>query len=149
MRKLVTISAGLSRRGAYPEVTSGIAHITPELFDGTPWKATYLDVAPDPNGFPKLVDRIKESSQRPQEWLDDARRITAPVLVVIGDSDGTKPEHAVEMFRLFGGGVMGDLAGMPASQLAILPGTHHVGMLERSDWLLAMIPAFLDSPLPE
>jgi hypothetical protein len=65
---------------------------------------------------------------------------------VIGDADGTRPEHAVDMFRLRGGGVFGDLAGLPASQLAILPGTTHVGMLERSDWLVPMVSQFLDRP---
>lgn len=148
VRKLVPISASLSSHGNYPDVASGIAQITPELFNGTPWKETYLQVAPNPDGFPNLVERIKEMSRQPREWLDAARGITSPALVIIGDSDGTTPEHAVEMFRLFGGGVMGDLAGMPASHLAILPGTHHVGVLERTGWLLDMIPAFLDAPLP-
>ena len=41
---------------------------------------------------------------------------------------------------------MGDLVGLPDSQLAILPGTHHVGVLERVDLLAAIIPAFLDAP---
>ena len=52
------------------------------------------------------------------------------------------------MFKLRGGGVMGDLAGMPEPQLAVLPGTSHFippgsGLLDRTDWLLAMIPPFL------
>ena len=47
-----------------------------------------------------------------------------------------------------GGGVFGDLAGLPASQLAVLPGTTHLGILDRAEWLLAMIPPFLDAPLP-
>jgi len=149
VRKVVPISASLSSHGNYPEVAQGIAQITPELFDGSPWKETYLRVAPDPNGFPKLVERIKAMARQPREWVEAARGITTPALIIIGDSDGTKPEHAAEMFRLFGGGVMGGFAGMPASQLAILPGTHHVGILERTSWLLDMIPAFLDAPLPE
>jgi hypothetical protein len=58
------------------------------------------------------------------------------------------------MFKLLGGGVMGDLAGLPKSQLAVLPGTSHFvppgsGVLDRAGWLLAMIPAFLDAPMPE
>jgi hypothetical protein len=48
------------------------------------------------------------------------------------------------MFRLLGGGVFGDMVGMPDSQLAVLPGTSHVGMLERTDWLESMILGFLD-----
>jgi pimeloyl-ACP methyl ester carboxylesterase len=70
--------------------------------------------------------------------------VTAPMLLVIGDSDLVRPEHTVDMFRLLGGGVFGDVAGMPDSQLGVLPGTSHVGMLERTDWLESMILGFLD-----
>jgi len=52
------------------------------------------------------------------------------------------------MFRLLGGGVIGDLAGLPASQLAVLPGTSHVGLLGRVDWLQSMILEFLGTPAP-
>ena len=52
------------------------------------------------------------------------------------------------MFRLLGGGVMGDIAGLPNSQLAILPGTTHVTVVDRADWLVSMITAFLDAPMP-
>lgn len=73
---------------------------------------------------------------------------------MLGDSDGVRLEHAVQRFGLRGGGVMGDLAGLPASQLAVLPGTTHFvppggGLLDRSEWLLAMIHPFLDAPMPE
>jgi hypothetical protein len=48
---------------------------------------------------------------------------------------------------------MGDLQGMPKSQLAVLPGTAHFvppghGLLDRADWLLALIQPFLDAPMP-
>jgi pimeloyl-ACP methyl ester carboxylesterase len=60
-----------------------------------------------------------------------------------------RPEHAVEMFRLLGGGVFGDIAGLPNSQLAVLPGTTHVTLVYRADLLLSIIPPFLDAPMPE
>ncbi len=41
------------------------------------------------------------------------------------------------------------LADDTAAQLAVLPGTTHVGMLDRVEWLLAMIRPFLDAPMPE
>ena len=71
----------------------------------------------------------------------------------MGDSDGVRLEHAVELFRLLGGGVMGDLEGLPKSQLAVLPGTAHFvppgfGLLDRTGWLLAVIAPFLDAPMP-
>lgn len=54
----------------------------------------------------------------------------------------------MQMFRLLGGGVPGDLAGLPTSQLAVVPGTSHVGMLDRSEWLSPMIATFLDPSAP-
>jgi hypothetical protein len=47
---------------------------------------------------------------------------------------------------------MGDLAGLPKSQLAVLPGSSHFvppgsGLLDRAEWLLAMIRPFLDGPM--
>ena len=60
-----------------------------------------------------------------------------------------RPEHAVEMFRLVGGGVPGDMAGLPASQLAILPGTTHVTIVtEHVDTWLPMVEGFLATPVP-
>ena len=53
------------------------------------------------------------------------------------------------MFRLLGGGVAGDIAGLPNSQLAALPGTTHVSLVYRADWLLSMITEFLDAPNPK
>jgi hypothetical protein len=50
------------------------------------------------------------------------------------------------MFRRLGGGVFGDLAPeLPASRLAILPGTTHVGVLLHSDWIAGMVTDFLAS----
>ncbi|HSD56903.1 MAG TPA: hypothetical protein VLB04_01880 [Methanotrichaceae archaeon] len=51
------------------------------------------------------------------------------------------------MIKLLGGGVFGDVAGLPRSQLAVIPGTTHVGMIERTDWMLPMIKEFLDKPM--
>jgi hypothetical protein len=58
------------------------------------------------------------------------------------------------MFRLLGGGAMGDMAGVSKARLAMLPGTTHfippgIGMLDRHELLLAIIPAFLDDPSPK
>jgi pimeloyl-ACP methyl ester carboxylesterase len=81
----------------------------------------------------------------PEETI---RAITAPTLLIIGDSDIVRPEHALEMFRLLGGGIMGDTpAGLPNSQLAVLPGTSHVTVVERTDWLASMVNRFLDMPI--
>ena len=123
-----------------------------ELFAGSPIETEYQRLAPNPDDFPKLVEKLKTLDTTDFAWPEeDIRGIAAPTLIVLGDSDGIRLEHAVEMFKLRGGGVMGDLSGMPQSQLAVLPGTSHFvppgsGVLDRADWLLAMIPPFLDPP---
>ncbi|MGH3146705.1 MAG: alpha/beta fold hydrolase, partial [Rubrobacter sp.] len=155
VRKLVATSATFNSSGAHPEMFEMIETITPEMFVGSPFEAAYRELAPNPGDFPRLVEKLKALDLTPQDWpADDIRGIAAPAMVVIGDSDATRPEHAVEMFRLLGGGVMGDLAGLPRAQLAVLPGTAHFippgsGVLDRADWLVAMIVPFLDAPMPE
>jgi pimeloyl-ACP methyl ester carboxylesterase len=144
VRKAVIASASYSSDGMYPEVLGGIANLTPEMFDGTPWRDAYARTAPDPSAFPTLVEKLKRLDMTPFDWpIDD---VAAPTLILIGDSDGTRLEHAVDMFRRLGGGVFGDVAPeLPTSQLAILPGTTHVGMLERAEWISGMVTAFLGS----
>ncbi|MBM0225881.1 hypothetical protein [Micromonospora sp. ATA51] len=67
------------------------------------------------------------------------------MLLVLGDSDIVRPEHAVEMFKLLGGGVPGDLTGLPRCRLAILPGTTHTSIPQRAEWLAPMVDEFLDA----
>ena len=142
VRRLVIASASYSSDGLYPEVVGGMENITPEMFDGTPWRDAFDRTAPDPSAFPTLVEKLKQLDLTPFDW--PVEELAAPALILIGDSDGTRLEHAVDMFRRLGGGVFGDLAAqLPASQLAILPGTTHVGMLDRAGWISGMVTMFL------
>jgi pimeloyl-ACP methyl ester carboxylesterase len=86
-----------------------------------------------------------------QDFSEEAiRGIKAPTLLMIGDSDLIRPEHAVEFFRLLGGGVFGDTpAGLPNSQLAVLPGTSHVSIVDRADWIVSMVDSFLNAPVKD
>jgi len=152
VRRLVAASASFTYDGMHAAATEMFPTITPELFAGSPMEDEYLRAAPNPGDFPKLVEKLVHLDSTSFDWTDEVRGITAPTLIVVGDSDVVRLEHAVELFGLLGGGVMGDLAGLPTSQLAVLPGTSHFvppgsGMLDRADWLLAMIPEFLDPAL--
>jgi pimeloyl-ACP methyl ester carboxylesterase len=155
VRKLVIASVYTSPAGVYPEVIAGIETISPEVFAGSPMETFYKEIAPNPDDWPTLIEKIKglggaggveDAYSVPPEAI---AAIEAPVLYIIGDSDIVRPEHAVEVFRLLGGGVSGDNVGLPTSQLAILPGTSHVGVMFQTDALLGMIVPFLDAPLPE
>ena len=154
VRKLVVASVSYALDGAHSELLEFTPTMTPEIFAGSPIEEAYLRTAPRPEDFPTLVAKIRQLDMTPFAWEEDIRAITAPTLYIVGDSDVVRLEHAVELFRLLGGGVAGDLAGLPKSQFAVLPGTTHFippghGLLDRADWLLPMITAFLDAPEPE
>lgn len=147
--KLVVASPAYSNEGLYPEVLKGEENMKPEGLAESVWHKAYEKVAPDPKRWAALIAKEQQLSREFKGWAPEAiQSIKAPTLVIIGDSDIVRPEHAVEIFRLLGGGVAGDLAGLPRSQLAVLPGTTHVTLVDRSDWLISMITAFLDAPVP-
>jgi pimeloyl-ACP methyl ester carboxylesterase len=154
VRKLVVASASYTSDGMHAVAVEMFPSITPAMFAGSPIEEAYLRTAPNPDEFSKLVEKLTQLDGTAFAWPDeDIRRIAAPTMILLGDSDGVRLEHAVELFRLLGGGVMGDLQGMPKSQLAVLPGTAHfvppgLGLLDRADWLLDLIPPFLDAPMP-
>jgi pimeloyl-ACP methyl ester carboxylesterase len=150
VRKLVVAGSGYNPDGSYPEVNAAIAQLTPEVFAGSPIETSYRETSPNPDEFPTFVRRLVKMGDGYKGLTDDQiRSITAPTLIVIGDAEGVKPEHAVHWLRLLGGGVIGDFVGVPASQLAILPGTTHWALLSQTDILAAIIPPFLDrEPTP-
>jgi pimeloyl-ACP methyl ester carboxylesterase len=147
--KLVLASSSHRLDGLHPGLMDGIQQLQPEHLAGTPFEEDYARVAPNPDDWPRLIEKIKQMETTLPEWTaDDIRSITAPTMLVIGDSDIVQPEHAVEMFRLLGGGVIGDVVGLPRSRLAVLPGTTHITLVQRGDWLSSMVGEFLEAPEP-
>jgi len=149
--KLVLASATYTLSGVHPGLMDGLAEMKPEMMFGSPWHEEYMRIAPRPEDFAVLFEKKTQMDRELEDFSAEAiHAIKAPTLLIIGDSDLVRPEHAVEMFRLLGGGVFGDTpAGLPASQLAVLPGTSHVTLVDRADMLLAIIPPFLDAPVPQ
>jgi pimeloyl-ACP methyl ester carboxylesterase len=150
VRKLVFMSGTYTLDGMHPGLTEMLAGMTPEMMHGSQFHDEYLRIAPHPEDFATLFAKKTALDAGFHDLSDDEiRSIEAPTLVIIGDSDLVRPEHAVHMFRLLGGGVFGDMPpGMPASQLAVLPGTSHVSIASRADLLIPIVTGFLDSPMP-
>jgi len=137
VRKLIVASAMYKRDGLYPGFwesmkNARLQEMPAELRDA------YLRVAPNPENLPlfhdKCVARMLEFKDLKPEEIQS---IDAPTMVLIGDADIVRPEHGVEMYRL-----------LPHAQLAILPGTDHMTLVERADWLVSMTETFLDTPIP-
>ncbi|GAB2684829.1 alpha/beta hydrolase [Nocardia thraciensis] len=149
VRTLVLVSGGLGPDGLHPGTLEGIAELQPEMLHGSPFHTAYLVDAPRPEDFPKLVARVKEMDANvPTVPAEQVRALTAPTLNIIADSDIVRPEHAVEVFRLLGGGIMGDTpAGLPDSELGIIPGASHVTGVHRTEILAPMVTAFLERPV--
>jgi pimeloyl-ACP methyl ester carboxylesterase len=137
VRKLVVESAMFHRDGSDPGFWKSFEHakpgdMPPEL------REAYLGVAPHPEDLPTFFTKSVQRMLNFKGWTpEDIQSIDAPTLVMIGDRDIVTPEHAVRMFRL-----------LPNAQLAVLPGTDHMTIVNRSDWLVPMIGTFLDSPMP-
>ncbi len=148
--RLVVASMPYNTDGYHTGLIEMIETITPEVFAGSPPEVDYMSLAPNPDNFPMLVEKLVALDTQIQDWpAEDIQAIEAPTLIIVGDSDAITPEHGVDMFRLRGGGVNGDMTGLPNAQLAILPATTHIGVLFRVDWLDTMITEFLDTPMPE
>lgn len=147
VRRLVVWSGTYSHDGWWPDVEASFATFTPDMFKGTPIQTQYDSLGNDPDLFPEFVKKVISIDLKPYDWSKEVKNIQAPIFMAIGDADGVRYEHALELFRAKGGGKMGDIHGLPKSRLAVLPGTTHIGMMQRTDWLIPMITDFLDSDL--
>ena len=144
LKKLVLISTVYKTTGWQPELQAAFKNFKPELFENTPLKAAYEAVAPDPGHWKQFLAKYMEYGKQDYNLGDDnVKAIKAPALVIMGDNDGVDLRFKADLYKLLGGGVIGDFAGLPKSQLAILPGTTHVSLMMETSKLLAIIQPFL------
>ncbi|HWV73555.1 MAG TPA: alpha/beta hydrolase [Pseudosphingobacterium sp.] len=147
VRRLIVLSGSYTHDGWWPDVEDSFATITADMFKGSSIEKEYGRLGNDPAHFPEFVKKVMSIDLKPYDWSKEVKNIQAPIFMAIGDADGIRYEHALELFRAKGGGKMGDIHGLPTSRLAIIPGTTHIGMMQRTDWLIPMINDFLDSDL--
>jgi pimeloyl-ACP methyl ester carboxylesterase len=150
VRKLAAASVAYDLRGWQPEFTAFIPQMTVEMILGMPFAKEYPKLAADPKGFPKLAEKLIALEKEPMAWEADVKALKTPVLIIAGDADVATLEHSVAMFRLLGGGGMGDMGKpLPASRLAILPATSHTAVITQPDLLHAFIEPFLKGETPK
>ena len=146
VRRLALVSAGFAQDGFYPEMLPKQAQVgaaMAEMMKDTPMYQSYAAVAPHPEDFPKLLDRMGALMRKPYDWADDVKKLKMPVMLVYGDSDMFRPEHIVEFYQLLGGGLKD--AGwmrehMSQNRLAILPDLTHYEMFAAPELARTVLP---------
>jgi pimeloyl-ACP methyl ester carboxylesterase len=152
VNKLVAASVAYDARGWQPAFIEMIPQMTVDMIVAMPFAKEYPKLAANPNGFPELARKLIALEKEPMAWESEVKALKAPVLIISGDADVATLEHQVAMFRLLGGGGMGDMAGgkpLTASRLAILPATSHTAVITQIDLLHGFIEAFLKGVTPK
>lgn len=154
VNKLVLLSATYRKDGWYPSVLKGVEGVSANMFAGTPVEKAFKEHTPDAAAFDTYLEKMKVLNIEDQNISDaQMRSMSAKTMVIVGDADGVKPEHAVAMFKLRGGGdeeaaASGTLQNVPAARLVILPAMSHVGISGEAGVLVPMVSAFLDDVTP-
>ena len=144
-------SANIRPDPIYPEMRAQQAQVSAaaaEFMKDTPMYQLYQRVAPRPEDFPRLLDKIGQSMAIDFDYSDEVRSLRVPTLIVCADADIAPPSHYVEIFKLLGGGLrdggwMGEGRPEGGHALPILPGLIHYN-LGISPLFAAAALAFLD-----
>jgi pimeloyl-ACP methyl ester carboxylesterase len=153
VKRLLLVSVPFKRDGWYPEILAGMGQMSAaaaEFMKETPMYQSYVSVAPQPERFPALLDKMGDLLRQDYDWSDGVAALKMPTMIVYGDADSVPPAHAVQFFELLGGGKADgrwDGAGMSNARLAILPGTTHYTIFS-SPALASAVAPFLDAPTP-
>src|SRR3989441_3299189 len=152
--RLVVVSTPFRRSAFYPEILGQQGQVgaaAAEAMKQTPMYQLYASIAPRPEDWPRLLDKLGEAMKKDFDFSKEIARIRATTLVVAADADIFPPAHAVELFGLLGGGKRDggwDGSGRPNSRLAILPGLTHYNIGSAPALSSTVIP-FLDEPTPK
>jgi pimeloyl-ACP methyl ester carboxylesterase len=131
VRKLIFASSITKRDGARPQLWEFIKQADFSNMP-QPLKDAFLRVNPDVQKLKTMHDKDATRMQSFKDVPDDlVRSVRAPTLIVLGDQDIVKPEHAVELTRLISG-----------ARLLILPGGH-------GDYLGEAVATQRDTGYPE
>jgi pimeloyl-ACP methyl ester carboxylesterase len=153
VRRLVMVSANIRPDAIYAEMRAQQGQVNAaavEFMKDTPMYQLYQRVAPRPQDFPRLLDKIGEAMSKDFDFTEEVRGLQVPTLVVAADGDMAPPSHYVEVFKLLDGGLrdggwMGEGRPKGGHALAILPGLTHYNIFSSPLFASATL-AFLDSP---
>ena len=100
--KLVMASANIRRGAIPPEMLAQQAQVNAgalEFMKDTPMYQVYQRVAPRPEDFGRLLDKIGESMSKDFDYSEEMHGLQVPTLIVCADADMAPPSHYVEAFK--------------------------------------------------
>jgi len=136
VRRLAVVSFPYCRDGWHPEVRAAFDQMSRAGFGQmrqSPLYAQYSRVAPDPEAFPELMDKIGDLQRIPYDWSAEVRDLQAETLLVYADADSIPVTHVAEFYALLGGGLHDagfDDSARAGAQLAVLPGLNHYNVFQ-------------------
>jgi pimeloyl-ACP methyl ester carboxylesterase len=153
VRNLIVISTAAERDGWYPEALKGMEAVSSaqaKEMQKTPlYLQYYAPVAPHPEQFPVLLDRMGELMKKDYDWRPEIAKLRVPTLLLFADHDAISMRHIAEFFALFDGGVRdAGWEGKPKyarARLAIVPGYTHYNFGMGPD-VARVIETYLDQP---
>jgi pimeloyl-ACP methyl ester carboxylesterase len=153
VHKLILVSANTRSDAIYPEMRLQQGQVNAAAADfmkETPMYQLYQRVAPRPEDFGRLLEKIGASMAQPYDYDEVVRSLKVPTMITCADADMAPPSHYADVFKLLDGGLRdgGWMAeGRPKGghALAILPGLTHYSIFA-SPLLADVANAFLDDP---
>ena len=153
VRKLVMAAANIRRDAIPAEMLAQQGQVNAaavEFLKDTPMYQLYQLVAPRPEDFGRLLDKMGQSMSKDFDLTEEVRGLQVPTLIVAADADMAPPSHYVDVFKLLDGGLrdggwMGEGRPKGGHALAILPGLTHYNIFA-SPLLAAAATSFLDTP---
>src|SRR6266576_23938 len=154
VNKLVSLSATYREDGWSPARSKALEGLNAKVFLGSPIEGAFKKHTPDPKAFEAYIEKMKVLNINYPNITDaQMRAMSAKTMVIVGDADAVKLEHAVAMFKLRGGNdeqaaATGMLTKVPAARLVILPATSHIGISGQAKVLESMVTPFLEDAPP-
>lgn len=154
VRRIVVVSANARPDAIDPALLAQQNQLdaaAAELMQDTPMYELYQRVAPRPEDFGRLLDKIGAFMAKPFDYSDVVRGLRVPTLIACGDADMAPPSYyAGEMFALLDGGLrdggwMGENRPKGGHALAVIPNATHYNVFA-SPVLGAAALDFLDAP---
>ncbi len=136
VRRVVTYGAtfGPPQNVLDPETTHVEHPPTAEARNILFQRENYKKVAPDPNYWPKIFAKVG-SIQWEGFSKEELASIKAPMLIIAGDRDFVRVEHAVETFKV-----------IPNAELAVIPSASHFVLFSEQERVIPVVKHFLEKP---